>query len=254
MAAFGRGRDGHPRPFVKRGLRYTSLQFDRLDAQSRMLTFDPDRLLIDYTRTMMGALLFQPRPRRIGMIGLGGGSQAKFIHRHLPSTRLEVVEINPHVLRLRRRFRVPRDDARLSVQLGDGAEWIHRQAGRFDILLVDAYDPSGIPEAVSTARFYAGCRAALAADGVIATNLYTSDAGRHLRRLGHAFGGRVAVVEESGMSNRVAFAWVGDPFQGGAVAVAERLAQLPRPAAAQLTAVFHAVAGVLPTTGSPGRR
>src|SRR5699024_815674 len=39
------------RPFVRRYGRYTSLQFSRKQTQSRMLTADPDALLIDYTRT-----------------------------------------------------------------------------------------------------------------------------------------------------------------------------------------------------------
>ena len=104
-------------PRVKRGWRYTELQFTGGVSQSRMRTFRPGHLLIDYTRTMMASLLFQPQPARIGMIGLGGGSQAKFCHRHLPGARLEVAENNPHVLALRRRFRVPDDDARLRVLL-----------------------------------------------------------------------------------------------------------------------------------------
>ena len=74
---------------------YTALQFTRGQTQSRMLGDAPDQLLIDYTRTMLAALLWQPRPRTICMVGLGGGSQAKFIHRHLPGARLEVVENHP---------------------------------------------------------------------------------------------------------------------------------------------------------------
>src|SRR5690606_10515154 len=72
------------RPFVRRYGRYTSLQFSRSQTQSRMLTGEPDVLLIDYTRTMLAALLLRPGPGRIGMVGLGGGSQAKFCYRHLP--------------------------------------------------------------------------------------------------------------------------------------------------------------------------
>ena len=52
--------------------------------QSRMRAGAPDELVVDYTRTMLGALLLHPAPRRIGMVGLGGGSQAKFCLRHLP--------------------------------------------------------------------------------------------------------------------------------------------------------------------------
>ena len=53
-----------------------------------MLRWAPDRLLVGYTRTMLAALWLHPDPRRIGIIGLGGGAQAKFCYRHLPQARL----------------------------------------------------------------------------------------------------------------------------------------------------------------------
>lgn len=215
----GQDRDEAPphlrKPYVKRGWRYTSLQFDRDDAQSRMLTFRPDELLVDYTRTMMAALLFRPDPARIGIIGLGGGSQPKFCYRHLPGASIEVAEINPHVIALRRRFRVPDDDGRFRVVQADGARFVREHRGCFDVLLVDAYDETGIPAALSTQAYYDDCRDSLAPDGVMATNLYCDDADRHVARLRASFGSRVLVVEEPRMSNRVAFAWVGDPLPPG---------------------------------------
>ena len=72
--------------------------------QSCMLLDAPDVLALDYTRTLMGFLLFDPRPRSILMVGLGGGSLAKYCHRHLPQADITVVEINPHVIALRERF------------------------------------------------------------------------------------------------------------------------------------------------------
>ena len=83
-----------------------------------MQTQDPHALDLQYTRTMTGFLSFKPKPRHIGMIGLGGGSLAKFCHRYLPSARIEIVEINPHVLALRDEFWIPPDDARLTIRLG----------------------------------------------------------------------------------------------------------------------------------------
>lgn len=242
---------GLARPFVRRGWRHTSLQFNQADAQSRMSRFQPDRLLVDYTRTMMGALVFNPRPARIGVIGLGGGSQVKFCHRHLPHSRIEVVENNPGVIALRRRFRVPPDDARLQVVLGDGAQWVGGRPGGFDLLLVDGYDEGGIPEVLSTPRYYQDCRSALAMNGVMASNLYCADADRHLRRLRRAFGERVLVLEETRQSNRVAFAWVGNPLPPGPVDVRGALAGLPPAAREQLADVFRRVATAFARSGVP---
>lgn len=229
------------KPFVRRYGRYTSLQFTRRQTQSRMLSDEPDLLLIDYTRTMMGALLWRPRPRAIGLVGLGGGSQVKFCHRHLPQARIEVVENNPYVIALRRSFGIPDDDARLQVMLDDGARFLHARRGRFDMLLVDGYDETGIPPALSTQQFYDGCRDALAPAGVVAVNLFCDDAERHFERLRHAFGAdRVLMVGEAKMSNRVAFAWACEssaPF----VDTQGALEPLPPEARRQLAPVFERV-------------
>jgi spermidine synthase len=230
---------------VRRYGDYTALQFVRGQTQSRMRTADPDHLLIDYTRTMLGCLLWRPRPRRIGIVGLGGGSQVKFCHRHLPGTRIEVVENHPGVIALRREFRIPDDDARLEVVLDDGARFLQARPGRYDLLLVDGYDETGIPEALSTQAFYDACRASLAPGGAMACNLYCADAQRHVARLRAGFRECVCVMEEAKMSNRVAFAWVGEVPDFDQDAIARMLAAFPAEARAQLAPVFARVAAAL---------
>lgn len=202
--------DGEPaRARLVRSFGRLALQFRGEVTQSRMWRWAPDLLEVGYTRTMLAGLLLHPRPRRIGAIGLGGGSQVKFLYRHLPQARIEVAEIDPAVLALRRDFRIPQDNARLRIDQADGACWITGHQAAFDLLLVDAYDPDGIPPALATRRFHQDCHAALAEGGILASNLYATDVKQHLARLRQAFDGQVRVINEVGMSNRVAFAWRG---------------------------------------------
>lgn len=245
--ASGSAGSGQPQGTqLKRGWRHTELKFAGNVTQSRMRTFRPGQLLVPYTRTMMASLLFRPEPALIGMVGLGGGSQAKFCHRYLPQARLEAVENNREVVALRRSFRIPDDDARLQVFLDDGERFLQSRAGRYDILLVDAYDPSGIPEALSTQAWYDTCRDALAADGVMATNLYCDDPGRHVARLRKSFGERrVLVLKEPEMSNRVAFAWAGEPLPPGIHQVEASAAKLPRALRRELADELARVADAL---------
>lgn len=225
---------------------YVSLQFRRGQTQSRMRGAEPDRLLIDYTRTMLAALLWRPCPARIGIVGLGGGSQVKFLHRHLAQARLEVVENHPGVIALRREFGIPDDDARLEVVLDDGARFVAARPGRYDLLLVDGYDASGIPAALSTPGFHAACRDALAPGGVMASNLHGDDPAPRIERLREAFGAEhVLVVEEEKMSNRVAFAWTGAAPDGRDACVAAVHAALPAPARRELAGVLERIARVL---------
>jgi len=108
-----------------------------------MCTSRPDELELDYTKIMMGFLLLNHRPRHIAMIGLGGGSLAKFCYRNLPDTRITVLEINPHVIALRQEFLVPDDNERFQVIEADGADFVRDADPEFDVLLVDGYDPQG---------------------------------------------------------------------------------------------------------------
>lgn len=149
------------KPFVLEDGAARSLHFTRGELQSRMLKRRPWYLDVDYTRTMMGFLLFHPAPAHIGMIGLGGGSLAKFCHRQLAHTRMTVLEINPHVIALRREFQVPDDDERFQVIAADGAAFVQTCAPGFDVLLVDGFDHDGQPAALCSARFYDDCLAAL---------------------------------------------------------------------------------------------
>jgi len=211
------------RLIVQADWRTAELRFKSGTAQSRMSRWAPDRLVVDYTRTMLGALLLVPDPRSIGMVGLGGGSQAKFLHRHLRGARLEVFENDADVLALRRRFRIPDDDARLAVRHADAAPALRGRVAAYDLLLVDGYDVHGIPEALSTQRFYTDCRASLRAGGALAVNLYDTAHAVHLQRLRIAFGAaNVQVVEEARQSNRVAFAWV-PPLAGNAASAVPAL-------------------------------
>ncbi|MGY0651268.1 spermine/spermidine synthase domain-containing protein [Luteimonas sp. A537] len=222
---------------------YVSLHFRRGQTQSRMRGDTPDRLLIDYTRTMLAALLWQPRPRRIGIVGLGGGSQVKFLHRQLPGARLEVVENHPGVIALRRSFGIPDDDARLEVAFDDGARFIAARPGRYDLLLVDGYDAAGIPEALSTPAFLRACRDALATGGVMAANLHGDGCAPYIMQLREAFGGdRVRVVQEAEMSNRVVFAWTGDEPCGDSATLDAARAVLGDEAWQELAPAFEQVA------------
>lgn len=231
---------------------YTALQFTRGQTQSRMAADAPDRLLIDYTRTMLAALLWQPHPRLIGMVGLGGGSQAKFIHRHLADARLEIVENHPGVIALRREFLVPDDDARLEVVLDDGARFVAARPGRYDMLLVDGYDACGIPAALSTPAFHDACRDALRPGGVLATNLFCADTAPHIERLRRSFGARnVLVVEEPRMSNQVVFAWTGVAPAGDEAGLARVRAALPSAVQVALSPSLERVARALRQRAAP---
>lgn len=202
----------YDKPFLVESRKTRSLCFGTDgDVQSEMLLDDPETLLAAYTRKMMGFLLFRDYPREVVMIGLGGGSLAKFCHRHLPSTTMTVVEIDAHVIALRSHFQIPPDDARLRVVHGDGAAYVATMARshqRADVLLVDAFDRQGIATVVTERAFLQSARRALSTLGVFVMNLVADHevCRSCIEEIRSVFGDPVIAVPVHGSDNVVVFA------------------------------------------------
>jgi spermidine synthase len=182
--------------------------------QSSMRIDDPFALALDYTRCMMAFLLFHPQPREALMLGLGGGSLAKFFHRQLKRTSVRVVELDPRVVAAaRQHFALPPDGERLTVEVGDGAEALSPEC--CDVLVVDAYhDEAHVPE-LSSSEFYDGCWLALREPGAMVINYMDDDRqfDKYLQRLEVAFGGAVIAMPALYDPNILVFALKGMPAQ-----------------------------------------
>jgi spermidine synthase len=201
---------GEPQVAVSDSRGVRSLHIGGEAIQSAMRIEDPFALALDYTRCMMAFLLFVPEPREALMIGLGGGSLAKFFHRRLRATRVRVVELDPRIVAAARaQFALPPDDARLAVEIGDGAEALSPEC--CDVLMVDAYqDEEHVPE-LASAEFYDAAFLALAEPGALVVNFMDDDPNldRHLQRLERSFGGAVLALPSSYDPNVIAFALKG---------------------------------------------
>jgi spermidine synthase len=180
--------------------------------QSAMRIDDPYALALDYTRCMMTFLLFHPEPHRALMIGLGGGSLAKFFHRNLRKTSVRVVELDAHVVAAaRQHFALPADDARLSVELGDGAEALSPEC--CDVLVLDAFEDELHVPRLASAEFYDGAFLALAEPGAMVVNFMNDDPkfDATLQSLECAFGGAVLAMPALYDPNILVFALKGVP-------------------------------------------
>ncbi len=211
MSIFSRRRrPGHTTVEIseRNGVRYLHLGGPAV--QSAMRIKEPYALELEYTRAMLAFLLFQPDPRDIALIGLGGGSLAKHIHRNLPASRLTALEISPDVVAAARSyFLLPQDDERLSVITGDGAAFVRENPESQDVLLVDGYDAKRIVDDLASPEFYRACKAMLRPGGVAAFNLWGSDEyfPRYFDRLARAFGEHVLQLPAEKKGNIIVFAF-----------------------------------------------
>jgi len=194
------------------GVRSLHLGGDAIQSSIRLSR--PDELALDYTRAMMAFLLFQPAPRAVLMIGLGGGSIARYIHQRMPQTHTTVVEINPKVLvAARSMFHFPADDERLAVTIADGADYVIEHPESADVLLVDGFDDGKQPTALCTPAFYDACYACLRPGGVMAVNFMAEEPklDAYMQRIEYSFDGYVVNLDAVDRVNIIAFAFKRHP-------------------------------------------
>jgi spermidine synthase len=164
--------------------------------QGSMLLDKPFEIELEYLQRMMAWLLFaEPAsvPARHAMqLGLGAAALTKFCHRKL-RMKTTAIELNPQVIAACRLwFKLPADDARLSVILGDAAEVAAHEhwRGTVDALQVDLYDHDAAAPVLDSQAFYADCRRLLTQDGCMTVNLFgrSSSYERSLEHIVAAFG------------------------------------------------------------------
>jgi spermidine synthase len=138
----------------------------------------PDRLVFEYTQMMLGALYLQPNPRDVLIIGLGGGTLPRTLEKLLPQAQIDVVEIDPAVVRVAQQYFSFQADERVRVTVEDGRAYVRRMlrtsSKRYQLIMLDAYEREYIPEHMLTREFLSEVRSLLTPDGIVAANTFSS--------------------------------------------------------------------------------
>lgn len=199
----------YSKPFVVESEQRRYLYFSIHLVQSVMHLATPNALDVRYTQKMMAFLLFNPRPKRIVLIGLGGGSIVKFVHHRLPATQLTALEIDPDVIAWRDAFLLPPDGPRLQIMQADGAEYLAEAEKGIDVLLIDAFDKDGFAQPLASTSFFETAFAKLSGCGQLVINL-AGDEARYaglIARVMEVFDDRVIVVPVKEDDNHVLLAF-----------------------------------------------
>ena len=134
---------------------------------------NPLNLLGAYSQVMMLSLVFKPHPKKLYMLGFGGGRVPMVFHHYFPDLLIESSELSEGVVQLAEICFGIVFDARMKIALKNGREHLATFPERhFDIILLDSFSGMGAhPNELSTVEFYQLCKSRMTDDAVLATNL-----------------------------------------------------------------------------------
>jgi predicted membrane-bound spermidine synthase len=162
---------------------------------------DPGTSAIDYVQGIRAVDVAVATPTR--MLALGGGGfhvAREFAFRH-PDAAIDVLEIDPAVVKAAQDIFGPVDDPHISLTMGDARMSLPRLAGGYDVLISDAYaGDNSVPWHLLTQETFAEYRRVLNPEGVFVANIIMTDES----------GGRDALKFQKDLvaTSKTAFRWV----------------------------------------------
>jgi spermidine synthase len=151
--------------FRRRGVSYDESEVD---------VAEPLRLVMYYSRLMFAGFLFVPEPKRVLVVGLGGGTLSRVTAHYFPEAKVDSVELDPQVVTVAEKYFLFREGGNNKVYVRDGRVHIKslvRRKAQYDIIMLDAFRGGYIPYHLTTKEFLQECRTILSPGGVVVANL-----------------------------------------------------------------------------------
>jgi len=166
--------------FVYKNESIVSLKFGKratFNTQSQIDLNDLQRHMLEYSRMTFCGLLYKPEPKRILVLGLGGGVIPRQMRHYFPAIEIDVAEIDPDIPPIAAQFMGFKEDEKLKVYVDDGRMFIKKQLRRnpvpkYDMIVLDAFNGDYIPFHLMTKEFLQEVKGVLADDGVVIANVF----------------------------------------------------------------------------------
>ncbi|MBT3218756.1 MAG: fused MFS/spermidine synthase [Proteobacteria bacterium] len=139
--------------------------------QSAIYTNEPNRLIYPYMEWMVGAIDGwgkEAEPRRLLLIGLGGGTLCRYVAANYGRVRIDAVEINRVVPRVARKyFQLP---SKVRVHIGDGREFLEQSKKQWDVVVLDTASQDSMLSHMMTREFLRALGRRVDGNGLIIAN------------------------------------------------------------------------------------
>jgi spermidine synthase len=150
----------------------------RSAAQSGIPRDGNHAMLFDYNQRfleLVGALM----PKNILLIGGGAFTLPAEILKYFPDISIDVVERDPKLVNIAKRFFGLKSSNNLHIIFCDGREYLEKSSKSYDLILIDAFQHSIIPRALSTSEFARLLSSRLSKKGDVAVNVISAYHGPH---------------------------------------------------------------------------
>lgn len=147
------------------------LKFGNDHEQSLQIKATPHVPQHEYGRAVMLSLLLC-EPKRICVLGLGGGTQVMGFHSALPHAHIDAVELRESVIKVAHHyFELPKTP-RIHLIHEDAFQHMSRTNQQYDLLVADLYLQDGIDERQLQSEFLQNCIQSLSDDGWLILNYW----------------------------------------------------------------------------------
>lgn len=104
-----------------------------------MLLKSPNNLLLTYTKYFNLGQYFLTSPKKFLILGGGGYSFPKFLLANYPNALIDVVEIDPKMTEIAKKYFYLKNSPRLNIISEDARVFLNRNTKKYDVIIVDAY-------------------------------------------------------------------------------------------------------------------
>lgn len=153
------------------------------DYSSGMYLDDPTALVFQYTQVYDLAFAYQPDITHSLLIGGAAYSYPKNYLAAHPAATIDVVEIDPAVTLLAKKYFALKDDPRLRIFHQDARIFINSATDTYDAVFIDAFNSETIPFHLTTVEVAARLRRLVSDKGMVVMNIIASLRGENSRFL-----------------------------------------------------------------------
>ena len=138
--------------------------------QSAVYTNGNTDLVFWYTREM-AAQTIERQPKSILLLGGGAFTLAQDLAEKLPSTHIDVVEIDPSLRSISEKYFNYKNPANVRLIFEDARTYVNRADANYDVILVDTYGDTSIPFSLITQEYGRTLARRLKPNGTVLLNL-----------------------------------------------------------------------------------